>query len=215
MLETIGFLELNSIAKGVEAADLILKTAEVDLIFAKAGCPGKYYILFTGEVAAVKASLDAGAAIGGNHTVDSCVIPRVHPQVIKAINLAAEPGTPGAIGVMEFFSVTASVYAADAAVKAADVDLIDVRLGTGIGGKSFVVLTGEVSYGKITVGVLIGVIASLWVKNLHIGSFLTLLLSAVLFFGAYGGLLTLLREPLVWEIEQQMLGKIFHSSQTD
>lgn len=26
MLETIGFLELNSIAKGVEAADLILKT---------------------------------------------------------------------------------------------------------------------------------------------------------------------------------------------
>ena len=32
MLETIGFLELNSIAKGVEAADLILKTAEVDLI---------------------------------------------------------------------------------------------------------------------------------------------------------------------------------------
>ena len=129
MLETIGSLELNSIAKGVEAADLILKTAEVDLIFAKAGCPGKYYILFTGEVAAVKASLDAGAAIGGNHTVDSCVIPRVHPQVIKAINLAAEPGTPGAIGVMEFFSVTASVYAADAAVKAADVDLIDVLTG--------------------------------------------------------------------------------------
>ena len=49
MLETIGFLELNSIAKGVEAADLILKTAEVDLIFAKAGCPGKYYILLPGN----------------------------------------------------------------------------------------------------------------------------------------------------------------------
>ena len=41
--------------------------------------------------------------------------------------------------------MTASVYAADAAVKAADVDLIEVRLGTGIGGKSFVVLTGEVA----------------------------------------------------------------------
>ena len=37
---------------------------------------------------------------------------------------------------MEFFSVTASVYAADAAVKAADVDLIDVRLGTGTDGRS-------------------------------------------------------------------------------
>jgi microcompartment protein CcmL/EutN len=50
-----------------------------------------------------------------------------------------------AIGVMEFFSVTASVYGADAAVKTANVDLIDVRLGTGIGGKSFVILTGDVA----------------------------------------------------------------------
>jgi len=50
-----------------------------------------------------------------------------------------------AVGVMEFYSVTASVYGADAAVKAADVELVDVRLGTGIGGKSFVVLTGEVA----------------------------------------------------------------------
>ena len=54
MYETIGFLELNSIAKGVEAADAILKAAETELLFARAGCPGKYYILFTGEVAAVK-----------------------------------------------------------------------------------------------------------------------------------------------------------------
>lgn len=60
MIETVGFLELNSIAKGVEAADGILKAAQVELTFAKPVCPGKYSILFTGEVAAVKASLDAG-----------------------------------------------------------------------------------------------------------------------------------------------------------
>lgn len=145
MYTTIGFLELNSIAKGIEAADAILKTAATELIFARAGCPGKYYILFTGEVAAVKSSIEAGMAIGGHHTVDSCVIPRVHQQVIKAINAAVEPFETNAIGVMEFYSVTAAVYAADAAVKAAEVSLIDVRLGTGIGGKSFVVLTGEVA----------------------------------------------------------------------
>ena len=145
MYETIGFLELNSIAKGVEAADAILKAAEVELLFAKAGCPGKYYILFTGEVAAVKASLEAGAKLGEHHVVDSCVIPRVHPQVIQASNLSTDPGAVNAVGVMVFFSVTASIYGADAAVKAADVTLMDVRLGTGIGGKSFVVLTGEVA----------------------------------------------------------------------
>ena len=145
MMETIGFLELNSIAKGIEVADTVLKTAAVDLIFSRAGCPGKYYLLFTGEVAAVQASLDAGHTIGGSHVVDSCVIPRVHPQVIKAINMTTMPEAMRAVGVMEFFSVTASVYSADAAVKTADVDLVDVRLGTGIGGKSYVILTGEVA----------------------------------------------------------------------
>lgn len=142
---SIGFLELNSIAKGVEVADIVLKTAEVSMIFAKAGCPGKYYILFHGDVAAVKASIDAGKALGKEHIVDDCVIPNIHPQVVKAINMTNMPEAYSAIGVMEFYSVTASVYGADAAVKAADVDLIEVRLGTGIGGKSFVVLTGEVA----------------------------------------------------------------------
>jgi microcompartment protein CcmL/EutN len=44
---------------------------------------------------------------------------------------------------MEFFSVTESLVAADLAVKASDVTLMDVRLGTGIAGKSFVILTGD------------------------------------------------------------------------
>lgn len=144
-METIGFLELNSIAKGIETADIVLKTAAVDLFFSKTGFPGKYYLMFTGEVAAVQASIDAGRARGEGHVVDWCVIPHVHPQVVKAINMTAMPETLQAIGVMEFYSVTASVYGADAAVKAADVDLLDIRLGTGIGGKSFVILTGEVA----------------------------------------------------------------------
>lgn len=152
MLETIGFLELNSIAKGVEAADTVLKAADVQLIFAKPSCPGKFNILFTGEVAAVKASLEAGEAVGEPNVVDSCIIPRIHPQVLKAINAAMEPAELLAIGVMEFYSVTASIYAADAAVKAADVSLLDVRLGTGIGGKSYVVLTGEVAAVNEAVG---------------------------------------------------------------
>ena len=145
MTESIGFLELNSIAKGVEAADAILKAAEVTLLFARPICPGKYNILFAGEVAAVDASLEAGKAVAGNFTIDSVVIARLHPQVVQAINSATMPESVGAVGVMEFFSITAAVYAADAAVKAAEVTLIDVRLGAGIGGKSYVTLTGTVA----------------------------------------------------------------------
>lgn len=145
MMETIGFLELSSIAKGIEAADTLLKAAEVRLIFAKTTCPGKYAILFTGEVAAASAALEAGIRSGGAQVVDSVVIPRVHPQVIGAIGLGGVPEERNAVGVMEFFSITAAVYAADAAVKAAEVVLLDLRLGCGIGGKSFAVVTGEVA----------------------------------------------------------------------
>lgn len=143
-METIGFLELNSIARGIEAADIMVKTADVSLIVARPSCPGKYHVLVTGEVAAVKASLDAGKYCAEECVVDSVVIPRVHPQVISAISLASMPDEIMALGVIEFMSVTGAIYAADAAVKAAQIDLIEVRLGTGIGGKSFVTLTGEV-----------------------------------------------------------------------
>ena len=144
-METIGFLELNSIAKGIEAADAVCKAADVELISARPSCPGKYFVLFCGEVAAVSASLDAGAALAEGFLVDHCLIPRVHPQVVQAMVAAAEPQACGALGIMEFYSVTAAIYAADAAVKAADVSLIELRLATGIGGKSFAALTGEVA----------------------------------------------------------------------
>ena len=144
-MEAIGILESNSIAKGIEAADAALKAADITLLYAKPVCPGKYTILFCGDVAAVDASLQAGEGVLDAHLVDSVTIPRVHPQVISAINLSTTPSEVNAVGVMEFYSITAAVYAADAAAKAADVTLMEVRLGLGVGGKSFVVLTGEVA----------------------------------------------------------------------
>lgn len=144
-MDTIGFMELSSIAAGIEIADIMLKTANVDLVYAKASCPGKYYIMITGQVSAVDSSIKAGTAMGKGYIVDSYVLNKVHPQVIKAIHMSTMPEHISAIGVMEFFSVTSSLLSADTAVKAANVELIDIRLGTGIGGKSFVVLTGEPS----------------------------------------------------------------------
>ena len=150
-MEAIGILESNSIAKGIEAADAVLKAADTALLYAKPVCPGKYTILFYGDVAAVNASLDAGAAVIDAHLVDSVVIPRIHPQVIQAISLSTAPDGVNAVGVMEFFSITAAVYGADAAVKAANVTLLDVRLGMGLGGKSFVVMAGDVASVKASV----------------------------------------------------------------
>lgn len=145
MAQTIGFLELNSIAKGIEATDAMLKAAEVRLLFARPNCPGKYNALITGDVSAVRFALDVGVMVGGHSVIEHLEIPRIHPQVIKAINLSTFPEEADAIGILEYFSITASILGADSAVKAADVTLVDIRLGTGIGGKSFVVFTGDTS----------------------------------------------------------------------
>ncbi len=143
MITTIGFLELNSIALGIAAADDMLKAADVELLFARPNCPGKYNILISGEVAAVDAAMAAGAARGGANVLQTLVIPRIHPSVILAVQAAGQPFEKAAIGVLEFFTITGAVLAGDKAVKAAEVQLLDIRLGTGIGGKSFVVLGGE------------------------------------------------------------------------
>ena len=141
---TIGFLELNSIAKGILAADIMLKAADVKLVFARPSCPGKYQILITGEVSAVESALRSGEESAKTNIIDRLLIPRVHPQVIEAVSLSAMPSDLRALGILEFFSVAGAIIAADAAVKAANVSLIEIRLGTGIGGKSFVTLTGDV-----------------------------------------------------------------------
>lgn len=141
---TIGFLELNSIAKGILAADMMLKAAEIKLVSARPSCPGKYQILITGEVSAVESALRIGEESAKTNVVDRLLIPRVNPQVIEAINMSSMPSILKALGILEFFSVTGAIIAADAAAKAANVSLIEIRLGTGIGGKSFVTFTGDV-----------------------------------------------------------------------
>lgn len=144
-MNAIGFVELNSIARGYEVADAALKTSDVQLISCHAGCPGKFYFLFRGYTAAVNEAMKAALASGGENVVDSTVIANVDENVIKAMSMATEVSLSGALGVFEFFSVTAAIYAADAAAKAADIELIEIRTGMGIGGKSYVTLTGTVS----------------------------------------------------------------------
>ncbi|HQA97513.1 MAG TPA: BMC domain-containing protein [Clostridia bacterium] len=142
---SLGLLETNSIARGIIAGDAMLKAAEVTLLKAGAVCPGKYVVVIYGEVAAVSASMDAGKRYAAEYLVDDLTIASLDPQVVEAITGGCEPSVLSAMGVMEFYTISAAVVAADLAAKAADVRLMEVRLGLGIGGKSYVTLSGEVA----------------------------------------------------------------------
>ncbi|WP_418421053.1 BMC domain-containing protein [Anaerotruncus colihominis] len=144
-MNALGMIELTSIPAGVQAGDAMLKAAAVELVTAQPVCAGKYIVLVTGEAAAVRESVEAGKLSGGEKLVDSMFVANIHPQVPRAINACTEIGQVASVGVMEVFSLCAAVLAADAAAKAADVQLMEVRLGRGLGGKSFIALTGEIA----------------------------------------------------------------------
>ncbi|HOJ86011.1 MAG TPA: BMC domain-containing protein [Elusimicrobiales bacterium] len=145
MLNAIGGVELSSIAKGYQVADHMLKTSDVKLILSRSICPGKYLILISGDVGEVNASVEAGISIASYCLADNFVIPNIHEDVLKAIENTVIIEEPRALGVIEAFSVSAIIEAADAAVKAADVKLIEIRLAMALGGKGFVTMTGSVA----------------------------------------------------------------------
>ena len=71
----------------------------------------------------------------------------------------------------------------------------------------------KLQYWKMLLGLIAGSGASFWVMSLSLGSFLSLVLSACLFFAAYGGVLLILREQLVFEMLDQMLRKFLKRKQ--
>lgn len=165
--KAIGLVELNSIARGFLTCDTMVKTAQVDLIETLTICPGKFMILVGGEVGAVKASVDAGVMQAGETIVDHLLIPNIHHDVFPAINAATSIDNVEALGIFETFTVASGIIAADAAVKTASVRLIELRLGKGIGGKSFFTLTGQVSDVKAAIDAGKGLIVN---EGVYVGS---------------------------------------------
>jgi len=134
-------LELGSIARGVVAADAMVKKARVQLVDARPVSPGKYLIVLAGAEAEVEEAWRAGLEAAGASTLDRLLLTNAHPGILPAIGGAAVDAID-AIGVIECFSVAATIRAADAAAKAADVRLMEIRLANGLGGKGFLTLTG-------------------------------------------------------------------------
>lgn len=66
----------------------------------------------------------------------------------------------------------------------------------------------KVKYFAIILGIIIASMLSIWIKLFRLGSFIILVLTAIVFFGTYGVTLIIAKEPLVNEIVEQILKKI-------
>lgn len=143
--KAIGLIELSSVAAGFQVADTMLKAGTVRLLLSRSICSGKYMVLIGGETAAVTSAISAGAAAADGCLIDQFVAPNVHPDVFAALGRTQPVQPNGALGILESFNIATLVQAADAAAKAANVTLLELRLAMALGGKAFVTMTGDVA----------------------------------------------------------------------
>lgn len=144
MHPAIVLLEFDSIAIGILAGDAMAKRAQLVTLHTGSVQPGRYLVLAGGEVGHVEEARAAGRDRGGEALIDEIYLPEVHPEVVEAILGSRRSGFGAALGVVETRTVAAVIGAADAGIKAAEVAILQIRLADGLGGKGYVLFSGEV-----------------------------------------------------------------------
>lgn len=141
----IGLIEVQSIARGITVADTMVKRAAVRLVLNRPVSPGKHLSLCTGDVGDVEEAMTAGLARAGSSLCDQLMLSQVHAEVLRALGSTERSTLDEAlsIGILETFSAAAVLLGADAACKATDVHLYEIRLCDGLGGKGFAIFSGE------------------------------------------------------------------------
>ncbi|MDR0335943.1 MAG: BMC domain-containing protein [Planctomycetaceae bacterium] len=86
-LEALGMIETKGFIPLVEATDAMVKAANVEFLGWDNVGSGMVSVFVTGDVAAVKAATDAGAAAAGRigDVISVQVIPRPHNDIAKVL----------------------------------------------------------------------------------------------------------------------------------
>jgi microcompartment protein CcmL/EutN len=144
-LPAIALIELSSIAAGAFAADRMVKRSPVELLHAGTIQPGKYLILIGGGTAEVEESYREGMQNADAAVLDEVFLPQVHPQVVEALEGARGFANYDSMLVLETSTIAAIVRATDAAAKGAMVEVAELRIGSGLGGRGLAILTGALT----------------------------------------------------------------------
>jgi len=139
----LGFIEYRSIARGLMATDVMLKQGNVELLQATVLCPGKFIALVSGDVGAVRESVENGYDFDAPFAISKFILPNAHPSILPALTATTTTEVKGSLGLIETVDAASAVIAGDVAAKAAPIHLIEIRLARGMGGKAFVFLCGE------------------------------------------------------------------------
>jgi ethanolamine utilization protein EutM len=99
-LEALGMIETKGLTALVEASDAMVKSANVTLLGWQKIGSGLVTAFVVGDVAAVKAAVDAGSAAAGRvgEVVAVQVIPRPHEDIGTVLPIAGKKQTAASVG---------------------------------------------------------------------------------------------------------------------
>ena len=139
----LAVVELESIARGFVVADALLKRARARIGMAEAVTPGKFVLLFGGEVAEVEESFRAAVEVAGTALLDQLLLSQVAAPLAAGLQGRFHGREEESLGFVETQTVASAVKSADAALKRAEVFLTRLHLARGIGGKGYYGISGS------------------------------------------------------------------------
>ena len=141
----LAMLLLGDIPPGLFVLDALAKEAEVEVLQTGTIHCGRYLILFGGEVGPVERAWRRALDTAGSQIVDEVLLPHAEARLAPAVRAGAIrwPALGDTLGVLQAATPPALLRAVDAALKGALVDLVELRVGDGLGGKAVASLWGE------------------------------------------------------------------------
>lgn len=141
----LALLDIGDVPTGLRVLDALSKEAPVRVLNAGTIQDGRYLVLFGGEVEAVNFAFAKALELAGRSLVDQVLLPDAEPRLLPAfLDAAVRWPAPGdTLGALQSATPPTMLRALEAALKGTDVELVQLRIGDGLGGKAIAMLWGQ------------------------------------------------------------------------
>lgn len=138
-------IAMADMPSGLRALDALSKEAPVSVLNAGTVQGGLFLLLFGGDVESVGRSHERACHIASGAVVDEVFLAHAEERLLPALRDArrAWPCAGDTLGVLQVASPPTLLRAVDAALKGANVELVELRIADGLAGRGVASLWGE------------------------------------------------------------------------
>ncbi len=140
----LAMIEVGDLPRGLRALDALAKEAPVTIIAAGTIQCGHWLVAFGGEVEPVEMSFDRARRAASGAVIDSVLLPNAEPRMAPALldGASRAPGAGDTLGVLQTATSPTLLLSLDAALKGAEVELVELRIAEGLRGRGLATIWG-------------------------------------------------------------------------